>query len=115
MIAAVAPPLFRQMYGLALQRHGQARTLYHVTPDLASLPAAEDLADGSCCGLLDDADARRVLHIAYGELLGVQAVRTAFFGVLGANLPAYWTSLGLHLDRHLVALGVPCAQTGGSA
>jgi tagaturonate epimerase len=114
VIAAEDPSLFRRMYAVAVERYGEARRLYHVTPDLAALPAPADLPDGSCGRLLDDTDARRVLHITYGELLGVPVLRRDFFGVLGANLPAYWAGLQLHLGRHLEALGVPRAEAGGT-
>jgi tagaturonate epimerase len=114
VIAAEDPGLFRRVYAAAVQRYGEARRLYHVTPDLAALPAPADIPDGSCGRLLDDVDARRVLHITYGELLGVPALRRELFGVLGARIQAYWSGLQMHLGRHLEALGVPRAETGAT-
>ena len=107
VVAAADPGLFCRMYAVALEGYEEARTLYHVTPDLSTLPSPAALVDAACCRLLDDSNARRVLHITYGEILAVPRLREGFFAVLRENLPGYWDALDCHIGRHLAALGVP--------
>ena len=104
--AARDPALFRDLYAVALERYGKARALYHVTPNMAALPAPADVSDSDAPALLDDIDARRVLHITYGEILGVPALKTRLFGLLRANADAYEAMLAHHIGRHLELLGV---------
>jgi hypothetical protein len=105
VIAERDPALFRDLYAAALVGYPNARKLYHVTPDLSRLPQAEDLGD-SAAFLLDDKDARRVLHIAYGELLAEPGLRRRFFAVLEKEAETYRSFLRAHIGMHLELLGV---------
>ena len=107
VVAAKDPGLFRELYARAMERYDEARKLYHVTPNPAALPTPAELPDNGAAGLLDDADARRVLHITYGEILAVPRLREGFFRLLRSSLPAYWAALETHIGRHLAALGAP--------
>ena len=108
VISSADLPLFRDLYNRALERYQAARAYYHVTPDLSRLPAsAEMLDEKSAPALLEDADARRLLHITYGEMLAVPELKKRFFGVLSAKAEAYRTGLQSHIGRHLQTLGVP--------
>ena len=107
VVSAVDPALFRDLYAHARRTYDNARKLYHVTPDLARLPAPEGLDPSAAAGLLDDADGRQVLHIAYGEILGVPALKSRLFAVLGASADGYAGALDRHISRHLALLGVP--------
>ena len=98
-----------------IDRYGEARTLYHVTPDLSSLPDPGSLPAAACPALLDDPDARRVLHIAYGEILASADLRAGLARTLEENLDAYWAGLERHLARHLEALAVPVTAAGEPA
>jgi tagaturonate epimerase len=104
--AAADTALFRRLYALALERYPAARKLYHVTPDLAALPTPGSLTDASALALLDDSNARRVLHITYGEMLAVPDLKAAFFALLRGNGPAYSAALSKHMGRHLALLGL---------
>jgi hypothetical protein len=107
VIASSDLPLFRDLYSRALERYPAARALYHVTPDLSRLPAVETLDERSAPALLGDIDARRVLHITYGEMLSVPELKQRLFGVLTANAETYRAGLQSHIGRHLETLGVP--------
>ncbi len=107
VIAAEDLPLFKDLYARALERYPAARAYYHVTPDLSRLPAAEDVDQKKASALMNDADARRVLHISYGEIFAVPALKDRLFGVLRARSDAYREGLKSHIGRHLEALGVP--------
>ncbi len=105
--AAVDPALFRDLYTHGRRTYDNARKLYHVTPDLARLPAPEGLDASAAAGLLDDPDGRRVLHITYGEMLGVPALKARLFAVLHASADGYAAALERHIGRHLALLGIP--------
>jgi tagaturonate epimerase len=105
--AAVDPALFRDLYAHGRRTYDNARKLYHVTPDLTRLPAPEGLDASTAAGLLDDPDGRRVLHITYGEMLGVPALKARLFAQLSASADGYAAALERHLGRHLALLGVP--------
>jgi hypothetical protein len=107
VIAAREPALFREQHRRALAGYEAARRYYHVTPDLARLPDPERLSDAELPRILEQVDARRVLHITYGELLRDAGFKARFFQALEAHLEAYWAALERHIGRHLELLGVP--------
>jgi hypothetical protein len=104
VIAAKNPALFKELYAGALAGYDNARKLYHVTPDLSTLPKPENL--GETARLLQDVHARRVLHIAYGELLAVPRLKERLYAVLHREAEAYREALKAHIGRHLELLGV---------
>jgi hypothetical protein len=106
VVADADPALFRRLYALAMQRYANARKLYHVTPDLAALPGPGALSDADGRALLDDTNARRVLHITYGEMLAVAELKSALFQVLTARTADYARVLEKHIGRHLSLLGI---------
>jgi len=107
VVAAVDPALFRELYAHGRRTYDSARKLYHVTPDLARLPDAAGLPAAAAAALLDDRDARQVLHITYGEMLGVPELKRRLFEALAGSADAYAAALERHIGRHLAALGVP--------
>jgi hypothetical protein len=107
VVAANDLPLFRELYAHARRTYDNARKLYHVTPDLARLPDAAGLPAAAAAALLDDPDARQVLHITYGEMLGVPELKRRLFAVLAGSADAYAVALERHIGRHLAALGLP--------
>jgi hypothetical protein len=110
VVAAKEPALFRDLYVVALERYGHARALYHVTPDLTALPAPAEVSSRTAPSLLDDVNARRVLHITYGEILGVPGLRERLFRLLRANGEGYELMLEHHIGRHLELLGLQLRQ-----
>jgi hypothetical protein len=49
--------------------------------------------------LLDQFDAREVLHVSFGPVLAEFYDR--IYGTLNANIEAYWNTLRHHFDRHI--------------
>jgi tagaturonate epimerase len=107
VVAAIEPGLFRDLYAHGRRTYDSARKLYHVTPDLARLPEAAGLPAAAAAALLDDRDARQVLHITYGEMLAVPELKRRLFDLLAGSADAYAAALDRHIGRHLAALGVP--------
>jgi hypothetical protein len=107
VVAAADPALFRDLYAHARRTYDSARKLYHVTPDLSRLPDPAGLPAAAAAVLLDDRDARQVLHITYGEILAAADLKRRLFDVLAGSADAYAAALERHIGRHLEALGVP--------
>jgi hypothetical protein len=102
-VARHDPRFVRDLYAFACERFAEDRASYHVAVELADAPRPDDVADGAVACLLDDDDARRILHVTFGSVLG---------GELGAELRRtlgeleddYAESLEHHFARHLEAL-----------
>ena len=99
-VAARDPKLFREIYGLARQRYPTDRASYHVSAELSRAPDPAALAhDESLGALLDQFDARQMLHVCFGSILAAygDAVRT----VLAANEELHYSNLARHMGRHM--------------
>ena len=66
-IAAVDVDLFREIYLFARERFETDRASYHVSAELSRAPLPDQVAD--CRTLLNQSDARQILHIAFGSVL----------------------------------------------
>lgn len=98
-IARVQPALFRQIAALGLERYPTDRATYHVSAELAKVPALESLTDAALPGLLDQFDARQVLHVTFGSALAQFGadLKTA----LQAHEAEHYQALDRHFRKHL--------------
>jgi len=106
-IAALDPPFFREIYAFARQRYETDKASYHVSAQLERAPLPQGISDADLPGLLDQFDARQILHVTFGSVL---TERTAdgrlrfydrFMNLLRANPEAYAANLEAHFLRHL--------------
>jgi hypothetical protein len=106
-IGQVAPALFREIYTFALERYDEDKATYHVSAEAAKAPVPAALADADLAGVLDQFDARQVLHVTFGSVL---TTRTAdgrlrfadrFMAVLRDHPDVYAGCLESHFLRHL--------------
>jgi len=93
-IARVEPALFSEILAFACGRYEEDRATYHVSAQVARVPEADSE------GILDQFDAREVLHVTYGSVLGSE-LRERFFAALRANEDLYADVLESHLGRHV--------------
>ncbi len=98
-IAEVDPAFFREILTLALARYPEDRATYHVSAELAKVPAPDDLSDAQLPGLLDQFDARQVLHVTFGSVLDEFGTRLK--AILDENEAAHYAALEKHFVRHL--------------
>lgn len=111
VIAAVDPALFRKIQTFALAHFTEATQYYHVTTDLTKIPDINQLSDAELPTLLEQNDARQVLHITYGLILNAKDVagqplfHDEFFQDLADHETLYYEKLGEHIGRHLDLLG----------
>ncbi len=106
VIAAREPALFREILAFARDRYETDKATYHVSADLAKVPAPEDPADDALSTLLDQFDARQALHVTYGSVLtadGGERFRGRLLTALKTHEEAYAEALEKHIGRHLEA------------
>jgi tagaturonate epimerase len=104
-VAAVDVGLFREIYLFAREHFETDKASYHVSADLSRAPLPEEVPD--CTTLLDQFDARQILHIAFGSVLtgrttdGNFRFRDRFLSILHQYSEAYAANLEKHFTRHL--------------
>lgn len=99
VVAGRDPVLFRQMLDLAHERFEVDRKTYFVDGRPANVPAGAELADEELPGLLEQFDARQLLHVTFGSILDAYGDELA--ALLLANEEAYEAGLSRHFERHL--------------
>ncbi len=101
-LVAFDPALFRDILGAALRQYETDRASYHVSADVRQVPRPESLSDAQLPALLDQSDARQVLHVTFGSILtSRQGHRARLLAALAAHEEEHYTALEKHLARHL--------------
>jgi hypothetical protein len=98
-VAQVEPAFFREILALARERYEADRATYHVSARLDKVPVPDTLKDTELPGLLDQFDARQVLHVTFGSVLDAFGER--LLAVLGQHEAVYHALLEAHFRRHL--------------
>lgn len=98
-IAAREPDLFREILGLARARFEKDRKSYFLDARLSQVPASAGLADAALPGLLDQFDARQVLHVTFGSILDGFGSRLR--ELIARHEADYQAALEAHFTRHL--------------
>ena len=97
VIALCNAPLFREIKAFAVEHYPADKASYHVSADLAKVPAT--VSDGDLPGLLDQFDARQVLHVTFGSVL--EQFRAPLYATLETHEDTYHAILKTHFDRHI--------------
>ena len=111
--AQTDPALFREILDFARERYPQDRATYHVSAELEKVPGADDVPDEALPGLLDQFDARQVLHVTYGSVLmeknedGSWRFKDRLFQVLKDHEDEHYEALERHFRRHLAGFLSP--------
>jgi len=108
-VAQVNSRLFREILELARDRYETDRATYHISALLKRVPAAADLSDSELVGLIDQFDARQVLHVTFGSVL--DRFREPLLAELRRNEELHHSLLATHFGRHLT----PFCQTVATA
>jgi tagaturonate epimerase len=104
-IAAIDVDLFREIYAFARGRYETDKLSYHVSAELGKAPLPEAVSDRP--GLLDQFDAREILHVTFGSVLTEKTpdqkwrFYDRFMNLLRANQEAYANNLEKHFIHHL--------------
>ena len=106
-VAAIDPALFRSIYQFARDRYPLDRASYHVSAEVSRAPEPLSQKDADLPALLDQFDAREILHVTFGSVLTTRKPggRLLFYddlmGLLRAFPEAYASNLERHFARHL--------------
>jgi hypothetical protein len=103
VVAQVEPALFREILAYAIERYPEDRATYHVSAELAKVPALDTLADADLPALLDQFDARQVLHVTFGSML--DRFGKEILSVLAGHEAAHYAALEAHFEKHLLPFG----------
>lgn len=112
VIAEKDPALFRRLMRCAAAHFEEAKAYYHVSASLERVPAPESVEDARLPALLDQDDARQLMHITYGFLLqekgpdGRSLFRDDIYACLSNNRAALRDVIVEHYLRHYRALGI---------
>ena len=98
-IAGVDPTLFRHILAYTIERYPKDRATYHVSAVLTNVSAPETLSDDDLPALLDQFDARQVLHVTFGSALDRFGDR--MLAPLWEHEEVYYTMLESHFKHHL--------------
>jgi hypothetical protein len=98
-IAQLDVALFREILDFARSRYETDRATYHVSAEVEKVPAAKDLDDTTLPDLLEQFDARQVLHVTFGSVLDRFGNR--LHSVLSSLEEPYFDNLERHFERHL--------------
>lgn len=105
VVARHAPDLFRDIAAFSLARFESERATYHLSTDPSKVPDPNELPDEELPRLLEQDDARQVLHVGFGPVLTGPLGKT-LKKVLMEREEEHYRALARHLGRHLEALGV---------
>jgi len=104
-IAAIDVEFLRQIYIFSRGRFDVDKASYHISAELNRAPLPDAITDWP--GLLDQFDAREILHVTFGSVLtdhtalSNQGFYTHFIELLKSNSEAYAENLNNHFQRHL--------------
>lgn len=98
-LAQAEPGLFRAIAALAVERYPEDRASYHVSAELSRVPEVAALPDAALPGLLDQFDAREVLHVTFGSALARH--EAGLKAALRAHEAAHYAAVEKHFVRHL--------------
>ncbi len=104
-IANLDPDFFAEIYTFAREHYTTDRHSYHVSAELERAPLPASVSDWP--GLLEQFDAREILHVTFGSVLTEQNSSgnwhffDRFMNLLHANPESYARNLEKHFIRHL--------------
>src|SRR5690606_38159267 len=104
-IAMADPALFRQLYALAFERFATDRASYHISAEPARAPRLDGLLDADLPAVVDQFDARQMLHVTFGS--AIMQYGPAMQAALRAHEEIHYAALERHFNRHLA----PFART----
>jgi tagaturonate epimerase len=93
------PEFFREIVDFARERYDTDRKTYHVSALLDRLPDIQPMSDAELPTLLDQFDARQILHVTFGSTLDRFGER--LHALLRKHELAYEEGVRRHFEKHL--------------
>jgi hypothetical protein len=104
-ISSLDAGLFREVYAFARERYEEDRASYHVSARPGRAPAPDEVGDVDLPRILEQFDAREILHVTFGSTLKETGLRERILGLLHDNPERYAADLEAHFVRHLQPFG----------
>ncbi len=110
IVAEYDPLLYREVHSFALATFPEAKKFYHVTTNLAAIPALAGLSDCDLPALFEQNDARQLIHITYGLILNAKnpdgsfLFRDRLYTLWRIRSEEYAARLESHIGRHISML-----------
>jgi tagaturonate epimerase len=104
-ISSLDAGLFREVYAFARERYEEDRASYHVSARPGRAPAPDEVGDADLPRILEQFDAREILHVTFGSTLKETGLRERILGLLHDNPERYAADLEAHFVRHLQPFG----------
>jgi len=104
-VAVIDADFFREIYLFTRERFDTDKASYHISAELSRAPLPQDVTDWP--GLLEQFDAREILHVTFGSVLTTRTGDGHFLfydrlmAFLNVNAEAYAINLEKHFKRHL--------------
>ncbi len=97
VVAMKNTDLFKEMWKLSLGRFETDKHSYHLSCKLERIP--KQLPENDLITLLDQADARQVLHVTFGSIL--ESFKSDLTQLLTTWDELYYDTLAAHFEKHL--------------
>ncbi|MHB1481705.1 MAG: tagaturonate epimerase family protein, partial [Bellilinea sp.] len=107
------------IFAFACEQYEIDRVSYHVSAEVDRAPQPAEVTDWP--GLLNQFDAREILHVTFGSVLTQQAsdgthrFYDRLMAVLRRHPDAYARNLEEHFSRHLLPFAADTSPTAGPA
>jgi tagaturonate epimerase len=104
-IATVDEDFVKEIYSFAMVKYETDKRSYHVSAQVSKLPDPTKLSDAP--GVLDQFDAREILHVTFGSVLTEKAAGGGWrfydrlMDLLQVHREMYFDLLAQHFNRHL--------------
>ncbi len=109
-VARLDVELFEEIYRFACHHFEADKVSYHISAQLANAPKPGGVHDWP--GLLDQFDARQILHVTFGSVLterdshGQLIFYDRLMRILQQNRERYFDNLVKHFERHLAPFAI---------
>lgn len=104
-VTAIADPaLYRAAHAKGLASFAEAKKFYHVTTNIGNVPPLDSLCDSALPELFENPDARQLIHITYGFILGDGMLKERLYALWRRERRAYSDALSAHIGRHLALI-----------
>lgn len=111
-IGELEPTLLREIYAFAWKNYAADRVSYHVSASLERAPNPAT-SDYDPAALLEQFDARQILHVTFGSVLTAHSASEGFLfrdrlmALLRSHPEAYTQALVTHFVSHLQPFAIP--------
>ncbi|MDK1031424.1 MAG: tagaturonate epimerase family protein, partial [Planctomycetia bacterium] len=101
VVARADPALFREILDFSRRRYEKCSASRKVSADVSKVPAAKALRDDDLPYLLDQSDARQVLHVTSDMVLGAKRLRKRMLKTLNGAEEMHYAALAEYFGRHV--------------